>query len=104
MGSNPTLSAKTQGLTTELLALKEWAQARQRELVKLRDQGNVPGDVTQLNVVQLVREYLEDPETKRLNTYPDVTRLCAEWVISEATRKHCSSATCCCFARPARVC
>lgn len=63
-----------------LTALKVWAEERERQLQKLRDQGNVRGDVTQLTVAGLIKEFLEDPETRRLKTYSDLSLLCAEWV------------------------
>jgi integrase len=63
-----------------LKALKAWAEERERELQKLRKKGNVRGDVTQLTVAGLIKEFLEDPETRQLETYSDVSLLCAEWV------------------------
>lgn len=67
--------------------VKTWAEEQERELKKLREQGNVRGDVTQLTVSGLVKEFLEDPETQQLNTYSDVSQLCAEWVNLRGSEK-----------------
>ncbi len=68
-------------------AVEAWAEDREKELQKMREQGNVRGDVTQLTVAGLIKEFLEDPETRLLKTYSDLSLLCAEWVSLRGNEK-----------------
>lgn len=70
-----------------LTAAETWKDEQETRLKKLRVQGTVRPDVTQLTVAGLIKEYLEDPETTALGTYADVSRLCAEWVNLRGTEK-----------------
>ncbi|MGH8131642.1 MAG: hypothetical protein ACRETP_00180, partial [Steroidobacteraceae bacterium] len=56
-----------------------WARELERELLKQRDRGGIRRDVTKMSVAQLVREYLEDPETRALRYFDSLSLLLAWW-------------------------
>ena len=56
-----------------------WARDLERELRKQRDRGGLRRDVPKMTVAQLIREYLEDPETKGLRYYDSLSLLLAWW-------------------------
>lgn len=56
-----------------------WARDTERELKQLADRRAVRADVPKMTVAQLLKEFLEDPETKALKYYTDLSSLCAWW-------------------------
>lgn len=59
--------------------VEAWAKELERELRKQRDRGGIRRDVPKMTVAQLIREYLDDPETKSLRYYDSLSRLLAWW-------------------------
>lgn len=58
---------------------KAWAEALEKELRRQTQQGDVTVDIARLTVGQLIEQFLEDPETEKLRTYDDHSRLLAWW-------------------------
>jgi integrase len=56
-----------------------WAEALERELYEQRDRGGLREDAPTLTVATLVKEYLDDPETRALRTYDSVEPLLTWW-------------------------
>lgn len=69
-------SCKTLPLRKDVEA---WARDLERELRKQRDRGGLRRDVPKMTVAQLIREFLEDPETKGLRYYDSLSLLLAWW-------------------------
>jgi integrase len=56
-----------------------WAIELERELRKQRDRGGLRRDVPKMTVAQLIREFLEDPETVTLRYFDSLALLLAWW-------------------------
>ena len=56
-----------------------WARELERELRKQRDRGGLRRDVPKMTVAQLIREFLEDPETASLRYFDSLSLLLAWW-------------------------
>src|ERR1017187_700476 len=56
-------------------AAQVWAEALERELYEQRDRGGLREDAPTLTVATLVKEYLDDPETRALRTYDSIEPL-----------------------------
>lgn len=65
------------GFSTKKQAIA-WAEPLERDLRGKRKA--VRADVTTLTIGELAREFLDDPETKSLRTYADLSLLIAWWV------------------------
>lgn len=59
--------------------VEAWARDLERELRKQRDRGGLRRDVPKMTVAQLIREFLEDPETVGLRYYDSLSLLLAWW-------------------------
>ncbi|MGH8259520.1 MAG: hypothetical protein ACREUG_07505, partial [Steroidobacteraceae bacterium] len=59
---------------------KAWGEELERELRKQRDRGGLRRDVTKMTVAQLIKEFLDDPETKALRYHDSLSLLLAWWV------------------------
>ena len=59
---------------------KRWAQEQEKELKRQRDRGGLRRDVSRMTVAQLIKEYLEDPETTALRYFDHLSMLLAWWV------------------------
>ena len=59
--------------------VEAWARDLERELRKQRDRGGLRRDVPKMTVAQLIREFLEDPETAGLRYYDSLALLLAWW-------------------------
>lgn len=62
-------------------AAADWADRQEKTLKELRERGTgaVRTDVASLKVKDVVKEYLDDPETKKLLTYDERARQLAWW-------------------------
>jgi integrase len=60
-------------------AALEWGRELERELIKQRDRGGLRRDVPKMTVAQLIREFLEDPETCALRYFESLSLLLAWW-------------------------
>lgn len=58
---------------------KCWAAELERELKKQRDRGGLRRDVPKMTVAELIREFLDDPETRALRYYDSLSLLLAWW-------------------------
>jgi integrase len=58
---------------------QSWAGALERELQKQRDRGGLRRDVPKMTVAQLIKEFLEDPETTALRYFDSLSQLLAWW-------------------------
>ncbi|MEZ5499997.1 MAG: site-specific integrase [Steroidobacteraceae bacterium] len=59
---------------------KRWAEQTESELRKQRERGNaIRSDAPKMTVGDIIREYLDDPETQSLRTYRDLSDLLAWW-------------------------
>jgi integrase len=68
-------------------AARSWAATLEAELRQKRKAGEVRKDLPTLTLKQLIEDYLEDPETKALNTFDDVERLLGWWTNKYASEK-----------------
>ena len=59
--------------------VETWARELERELRKQRDRGGLRRDVPKMTVAQLIREFLEDPETQALRYFDSLSLLLAWW-------------------------
>lgn len=59
--------------------VETWARELERELRKQRDRGGLRRDVPKMTVAQLIREFLEDPETAALRYFDSLSLLLAWW-------------------------
>lgn len=60
-------------------AAQEWAGDLERELQKQRARGGITSDLTKLTVAELIKRFLEDPETASLRYYDSLSLLLAWW-------------------------
>jgi integrase len=58
---------------------RDWGREQERELKKQAERNTIRADVPQLSFADLLKEFLEDPETQGLKYFPDLTLLCAWW-------------------------
>jgi integrase len=58
---------------------RAWAEPRQRELKKLRREGNSQKNLTTFTLAQLIELHLADPETQALNTLEGRKQLLGWW-------------------------
>jgi integrase len=56
-----------------------WADEEERGLKRLRDRGVVVPEAGNLTVADLVERYLQDPNTRALDSYEDTSRCLAYW-------------------------
>lgn len=68
-------------------AAQEWAEALERELKAQRKRGDARPDIAKLTCGDLIREFLNDPETKRLRYYQDIERLLGWWANAHGTTR-----------------
>lgn len=59
---------------------EEWAEALERELKRQRKARGARPSLTKFTIAQLVREFLDDPETRALRTVGSLELLLAWWV------------------------
>lgn len=59
---------------------KEWADDLERELRGERRAKRTRPTLTKLTLAELIRQFLDDPETSALRTYDSLEPLCAWWV------------------------
>lgn len=60
---------------------KEWAATQVEMLRKKKKQGGeLRTDIMKLTLKEFIELYLDDPKTKKLETFDDVERLCGWWV------------------------
>jgi integrase len=56
-----------------------WANEEEGSLKRLRDRGAVVPEIGKLTVADLIDRFLEDPNTRALDSYTDTTRLLGFW-------------------------
>ena len=66
---------------------KEWAEDQERQLREHRQRGEPTGDLTQLTLAELIQDYLDDPETRKLTSYDDYHRLLCWWKDNHGTAR-----------------
>lgn len=59
---------------------KQWADDLERELRGERRAKRTRPTLTKLTIAELVRQYLDDPQTRALRSYDSLEPLCAWWV------------------------